>query len=821
MTITAYSNATDVKWQRRWEETKLYAFNEANIGRKHYLLEMFSYPSGKNLHIGHWWNYSLSDSYGRLKRMQGYEVFHPPGFDAFGLPAENFAIKSGIHPEESTKDNIARMGGQFLTMGTTYDWGHLVVTCEPEYYRWSQWLFLRLFERGLAYRKEAPVNWCPSCMTVLANEQVVDGRCERCEGLTAQKRMTQWFFRITEYADELLNGLAVLDWPEKTKKIQENWIGRTLGCEVDFPIEADRVTAYTTRVDTLMGVTYVVLAPEHPMVDALTLSGHRDAVRDYQAQAGRRSEMDRISSAKEKSGVFTGSYAAHPMTGRRLPIWVADYVLASHGTGAVMAVPAHDLSDHAFALRYGLPIVPVIGSPLGPGQSLPYCEDGVLFGGTGHDGLTSGEARIRITAELEASGLGRAARKYRLRDWLVSRQRYWGTPIPIVHCEGCGHVPVPEGELPLRLPHDVEFLPNGRSPLAACEPFVSAPCPRCGRPAKRETDTLDTFVCSSWYFLRFLDNRDMTKAFDSDRINKLMPVDKYVGGIEHAAMHLLYARFITKALRDMGFLRFDEPFASLVHQGFILDADGRKMSKRSGAVSPDGIVKAHGADVFRLYLGFGFSFTDGGFWNDDGIKAVERFVRRVCRAVDCYVGSISRDTDGDSPEDLYDGQAPADMGLERLRHDTIKQVTEDIDGFRFNTAIARIMELLNGIARHQARPERDRSQEGSAVRDMVLLLAPLAPHLAEELWCALGNGYSVHNQEWPAYDPNILVREMAELAVQVNGTLRGVIMVPTNADDASIREAALGDPKVIQAIGGREVRKAIVVKGRLINFVLL
>ena len=549
-----YSKEIDEKWQKRWEEDGLYSFDETKIANKLYLLEMFSYPSGKNLHIGHWWNYALSDSYGRLKRMQGYQVFHPPGFDAFGLPAENYAIKTGIHPADSTKSNIATMERQFRTMGTTYDWNYEVVTSDPEYYRWTQWLFLKLYERNLAYRSQAPVNWCPSCMTVLANEQVVGGKCERCDTDVIRKDMTQWFFKITDYAEELLGGLEKLDWPKKTKKIQENWIGKSEGTEIDFCTDYHPVRVFTTRADTLMGVTYIVLSPEHGLVEQLTAPECREAVYQYREFSARQSEVDRMSLAKEKTGVYIGAQARHPITGKLIPIWISDYVLMSYGTGAVMAVPAHDERDYEFAVKYDLSIVPVIKDP-GENAALPFCGDGQLMNSGRYDGFTSDEARRQITVDLENASQGKACVKYRLRDWLVSRQRYWGSPIPMIYCDDCGLVPVPEGELPVMLPYDVAFLPNGQSPLASCPEFVHTLCPICKKPARRETDTLDTFVCSSWYYLRFYDNQNCREAFDKDRVRQIMPVDKYVGGIEHASMHLLYARFITKALRDMGLFK--------------------------------------------------------------------------------------------------------------------------------------------------------------------------------------------------------------------------------------------------------------------------
>jgi len=847
---TVYNSAIDKKWQKIWEDTHLYRFDESNAAKKHYLLEMFSYPSGKTLHIGHWWNYSLSDIYGRFKRMQGYELFHPPGFDALGLPAENYALKAGVHPEDSTRENIATMERQFRTMGTSYDWDHEIVTCDPEYYKWTQWLFLKLYDRGLAYRKEAPVNWCSSCATVLANEQAAGGRCERCDTEIVKKDMTQWFFRITDYAEELLGGLTELDWPEKTKKIQENWIGKSLGCEIDFEAGGKAVTVYTTRADTIMGATYVVLAPEHPMAALLTLPERLAEVKAYQVNANKMSEIERTSTAKAKTGVFTGSYASHPVSGKRLPIWIADYVLPTYGTGAVMAVPAHDERDYEFAIKYGLPVVPVIRSPQFSETVLPFCGDGVLINSAGFDGLASGEAQDTITSALIKMGRGRQAVKYRLRDWLVSRQRYWGTPIPIVYCGSCGTVPVPETDLPIKLPYDVSFMPTGHSPLSTCKAYVNTACPICGKPAKRDTDTLDTFVCSSWYYLRFPDNKNGEKAFDKIRAGKLMPVDKYVGGVEHAAMHLLYARFVTKALRDMGYLDFGEPFASLVHQGFILGGDGKKMSKRNGAVSPDDIVDRYGADVFRLHLGFGFSFLEGGPWSDGGIKAVERFVSRICRAADNFIRTKDGAKKSDTTEkgaiisDMAEkGAIISDMaeyginalepdasvvsvngppgigGLDYARHNAIRQVAENIEAFQFNTAIARIMEFLNALEKYQAAAERNRAYDESCVRDLILLLAPFAPHLAEELWSLTGYGYSVHSQAWPAFDANKLIKDKIQMAVQVNGTLRGVIDAPPQTGEDILLKAALEDVKIKASIGGREIVKMYIVKERLINII--
>lgn len=621
--------------------------------------------------------------------------------------------------------------------------------------------------------------------------------------------MTQWFFKITEYAEELLKGLKTLDWPEKTKKIQENWIEKSTGCEIVFQSEGEDVRVFTTRPDTVMGVTYLVLAPEHPLVDRLTVPERKDTVLAYTASAAKRTEVERASAAKEKTGVFLGAYAVHPISGKRIPIWVSDYVLMSYGAGAVMAVPAHDERDYMFARRYHLPILPVIGNGVTP-QTLPFCGEGVLINSGPYDGLTSEEARRQIASVLEKTGRGKPCVQCKLRDWLVSRQRYWGAPIPIVYCDSCGIVPVPEKDLPVKLPYDVAFQPNGSSPLATCGEFVNTVCPKCGKPAKRETDTLDTFVCSSWYYLRFYDNKDASQAFSKERVNQLLPVDKYVGGVEHASMHLLYARFITKALRDMGYLSFDEPFASVFHQGTILGSDGQKMSKRSGAVPPDEYIRQYGSDVFRMYLGFGFSYRDGGQWNDGGMKAIERFVLRVCR----IIGNFLHDEAERSADYRVNDE------LEYVRNQTIRQVTEDMDEFRFNTAIARIMEYVGVIVSYQAGSFRSRPFEESAIKDLILLLAPLAPHLAEELWEHMGYAFSVHNQPYPKFEEKKRTRKEIEIAVQVNGSLRDVISVPCGIDGEAIKQLAANRPKIKATIKGRDIRKVIIVKDRLINFVL-
>jgi leucyl-tRNA synthetase len=810
-----YSVEIDRKWQKKWEETNIYRFDKDNLDKKLYCLEMFSYPSGAKLHAGHWYNFGLTDSWARMKRMQGHNVFHPQGFDAFGLPAENFAIKTGIHPKDSTMQNIATMEEQLKRMGATFDWDYEVITCLPEYYKWTQWIFLQLYKHGLAYRKNAPVNWCPSCKTVLANEQVLDGCCERCSSEVTKKNLTQWFFRITKYAQELLDCLPDLDWPEKTKKIQTNWIGRSEGAEIEFKVADSDLSfrVFTTRADTLYGVTYVVLAPENELVDKITTDACRQAVEEYRKTVSKVSEIDRLSTVREKTGVFTGAYAIHPLTGERVQIWIADYVLAGYGTGCVMAVPAHDERDYEFATKYNLEIKRVIKGAEGIDDALPFTEDGFLTESLEFDGISSEEARLAIVKKLESMNAGELKVTYRLRDWLVSRQRYWGSPIPIVYCDKCGTVPVPEDQLPVELPYNVVFTPDGESPLAKCEEFINTTCPSCGGPARRDSDTLDTFVCSSWYFLRYPDNKNDKEPFNRELINKMLPVDKYVGGAEHAAMHLLYARFFTKALRDMGYLDFDEPFLSLVHQGVILGPDGQKMSKsRGNTVSPDEYIEKYGSDVFRMYLAFGFSYVEGGPWSDDGIKAIDRFVNRIERLITKFAsekGSAGSDQFGSDEKELN-----------YVRHFAIKSATDDIEVFQFNTAIARIMELVNALYKYDALENRNIKLMEDTIKDAILLLSPFAPHFAEEMWELLGGDYSVFNQPWPAYDEKALVRDEVEMAVQINGQVKYRINVPSDADNQQIEKAALNDERAAGYIGGRNIVKVIVVKGRLVNIVV-
>jgi len=815
--MAKYGTSIDKKWQDKWEETKLYKFDPNKEGEKLYVLEMFSYPSGSQLHAGHWFNYGPVDSWARMKRMQGYNVFQPMGFDAFGLPAENFAIKTGIHPKDSTDKNIETMEKQLRAMGAMFNWENEVITCNPDYYKWTQWVFLKLYEKGLAYRKKAPVNWCPSCNTVLANEQVVDGECERCSTEVTKKDLTQWFLKITDYADELLEKLDTLDWPEKTVAMQKHWIGKSTGAEVTFKVKDSDIKfdVFTTRVDTLNGVTYVVLAPENPLVDKLTTAEYKDSVENYKEEAKKQSDIERQSLSREKTGVFTGSYAINPINNKEVPIWVGDYVLATYGTGAVMAVPAHDERDFAFATKFNLPIERVITSKKGENDELPYCEYGKLVNSGEFDGLTTEEAKEKIVEKLASNELGSSKVNYRLRDWLVSRQRYWGAPIPMIHCDDCGTVPVPENQLPVELPYDVEFAPDGKSPLAKCESFINTTCPKCGKPAKREADTLDTFVCSSWYQLRYPDNKNTEIAFDKNIVNKMLPVDKYVGGPEHACMHLLYARFITKALRDMGYLDFDEPFKSLTHQGLILGPDGLKMSKSKGnTISPNDYISEYGSDVFRMYLMFGFAYIEGGAWSDDGLKSVARFVDRIERYLETAIEAINK---GENNKTTVD---KAEKELNFWLHNAIKGVTEDSEKMQFNTAIARMMEFVNAFSKYLQEDVMNLEFLKNTCIDFLKILAPFAPHFAEEQWSLLGLNFSIFNEAWPKFDPKALVKDEVEIAIQVNGKIKAKINVPTDLDEEGIKAASLANENVIAATEGKNIVKVIVIKGRLVNIVV-
>lgn len=800
------------KWQAIWEKEKLANFNSKNIDKKYYCLEMFSYPSAAKLHLGHWYNYGPTDSFVRYKKMKGYEVFQPMGFDAFGLPAENYAIKTGIHPKDSTEKNIANMEQTLSEMGAMFDWSAEIKTCNEDYYKWTQWLFLKLYEKGLAYRKNAPVNWCESCKTVLANEQVINGACERCGSTVVKKDLTQWFFKITDYAEELLQSLNGLDWPEKTKLMQKNWIGKSTGGEIEFTAESgDKFKVFTTRADTLFGVSYVVLAPEHPLVEKLTSAKQKKAVEEYILETSKANEIDRLSTTRPKTGVYIGHNAINPINGKSVPIYVADYVLYSYGTGAVMGVPSHDERDYAFAKKYDLPITRVIKGTNG-NDELPFTDDGIVVNSPNFDGMTSERARKAIINELVKEGKAEHVTNYRLRDWLVSRQRYWGAPIPVIHCDKCGVVPVPYSDLPVKLPYDVEFTPDGESPLAKHEGFMNVKCPICGADARRDPDTLDTFVCSSWYYLRYPDAHNSKEPFNPEIINKMLPVDKYVGGAEHACMHLLYARFITKALRDMGYLNFDEPFKSLVHQGIILGPDGMRMSKSKGnIIAPDPYVQEYGSDVLRLYLMFGFSYTEGGPWNDDGIKAITKFLDRIER-----LGNKIKEL----PNSKNSAIGKNEKDLLYATNYAIKNVDRDMDAFSFNTAVARLMELLNALTKYETVEEKNVVVFKECYKTLILLLAPCAPHFAEEIWEYLGNKGSIFNVKFPECDESALVLDEIEVAVQINSKMKTKIFVPNSVTEEQAREIIFKDEKLASELEGKQIKKLIIVPSRLINIII-
>ena len=806
------------KWTAAWEEHALYRADENDATRsRFYALDMFPYPSG-DLHMGHLEAFSGGDVVARLKRMQGHNVLHPIGWDAFGLPAENAAIKRGIHPKTWTYRNIEAQRATFRRLGTSFDWSRTFNTCDPDYYRWTQWLFLRMHERGLAYRKASPVNWCPNDQTVLANEQVINGRCERCDAVVVKRQLAQWFFKITDYAQRLLDDMADLEsrWSDKVLTMQRNWIGRSEGAHVDFEVAetGEQVRVFTTRPDTLFGATFFVLAPEHELAERLVAgTEHEAAFHAFRERAARQSEIERLSTERDKEGVFLGAHAVNPVNGERIPIWAADYVLTEYGTGAIMAVPAHDERDFEFARKYGLPVRVVIQpdetegtGPLdGDTIAEAWAGDGRLVNSGAYDGLPWAEGKRRITEDLAERGRGEAAINFRLRDWLVSRQRFWGCPIPIVHCPACGEVRVPDDQLPVLLPDDVvDFLPKGRSPLAAVDSWVNVDCPACGGPAKRETDTMDTFVDSSWYFLRYT-GLDPERPFDPEQVAKWMPVDQYTGGIEHAILHLLYARFFTKVLYDMGLVRFTEPFHALLNQGMVV-MQGAAMSKSHGnLVEPSQIIDEHGADVARLTMLFAAPFEDDVDWADVSPEGMGRWIQRVWRAVH---GAV---------EDQPGGP---DADLERLAHRTTRGVTDDLERFRFNTAISKLMVLSNGLADALRAGRGSAAQRRAAAERLVLLLAPLAPFLTEELWRrTLGHPDSVHLAVLPGYDPELVRADRVTCVIQVDGKLRDRIEVAADAGEDQLRDVALGSPKVRVAMGDRPVARIVVVPPKLVNVV--
>ncbi|MFC1981098.1 leucine--tRNA ligase [Chloroflexota bacterium] len=806
------------KWQERWAADKLYEVDEDNSRPKWYALTMFPYTSG-DLHIGHWYAMAPSDVHARFKRMQGYNVLHPMGFDAFGLPAENAAIKRNIHPFTWTMQNVDNMRRQLKSIGAIYDWSREVVTCLPEYYRWTQWFFLKLYEAGLAYRGKAPVNWCPRCQTVLANEQVVDeGFCERCGTAVTRRDLEQWFFRITKYADELMQHDGI-DWPERIKIMQRNWVGKSLGTDISFAldcpgVEEKEIRVFTTRADTTFGVTFMVLAPEHPLTARLTTPDKRAEVEEYITRSRRQSEIERLSTEKEKDGVFTGSFVINRLNGERVPIWVADYVLLSYGTGAVMAVPAHDERDFAFARKYNLPIRVVIAPPGWQGEELEeaYIEPGTIVNSGQFDGLPNEQGIDAISRFLEENGWGGRTTSYRLRDWLISRQRYWGAPIPIIYCKQCGIVPVPEEDLPILLPEDAEFRPTGESPLKYNEQFANTTCPCCSSPARRETDTMDTFMCSNWYFLRYTSPSYASAPFDADKLKYWLPVDLYTGGAEHAVMHLLYARFFSKAIRDMGLVDFDEPFTRLFNQGTIIVGKHKMSKSRGNVVTPDEYVAEVGADAVRAYLMFVAPWAQGGEWDDSGISGISRWLNRVWNLLlEGYSQNYKVNPDV---------REKAERELSRITHQTIRKATEDLEKIHFNTMIASLMEFTNYLTRVQEASTIASSKWEESVSTLLLLLAPTTPHLAEELWQRTGRYYSIHNRSWPDWNEELARDEQITLVVQVNGKLRDRIAVPASITEVEARQLAAGSARVQPYLEGKEVFKEIYVPGRLVNFVV-
>ena len=812
------------KWQRYWDAARLYADKEDADLPRYYCLEMFPYPSGR-LHMGHVRVYSIGDVIARSKRMQGYNVLHPMGWDAFGLPAENAAIQRNIHPHKWTWSNIDHMRKELKRLGLSYDWDREYSTCEPDYYKWTQWLFLLLYKHGLAYRKRAAVNWCPSCATVLANEQVVAGLCERCDTEVEKTDLEQWFFRITDYADRLLDGLDKLDgWPEKVKAMQANWIGRSEGTEIVFSIEGfeDTLPVFTTRPDTVFGVTYMVIAPEHPLVGKLIAGQENEkAIRAFLKEVLSQDEITRTSEETEKRGVLTGRYAINPLNNERIPILIGNYVLGGYGTGAVMGVPAHDQRDFAFAKQYGLPIRTVVvpkGEVEKGALSEVYIDDGILVNSGEFSGMDNREAMEKITAYLDSIGRGGHRVNYRLRDWLISRQRYWGTPIPIIYCDKCGAVPVPEADLPVVLPTDVEFRPTGRSPLLDCEEFVNTSCPQCGGPARRETDTMDTFIDSSWYFLRYTDPKNSERPFAKEKADAWMPVDQYIGGVEHAILHLMYSRFLQMVLADLGMVAADIPFQNLLAQGMVLQ-HGAKMSKSKGnVVDPDRIVSQYGADTARLFILFASPPEKDLEWSDEGVEGSYRFINRVWRLVTEYIDLVKNVPTG-VPENL----GPRERDLRRIVHNSVKKVTEDISSrFSFNTAISAIMEMVNGMYQYKDVPldEQALGVMREAVELLLLVLAPFTPHVAEELWHRLGHSESVHCRPWPQYDEAATKAEEITIVVQVNGKVRDRVVVPAGSETEVIKETVFAQPRVQEYVAGRTIVNTIVVPGKLINIVV-
>ena len=826
--------AIESKWQKTWEDKGAFVSGRAPEKPEYYCLEMFPYPSGR-IHMGHVRNYSIGDVIARFKRMLGFDVLHPMGWDAFGLPAENAAIQNNTHPAKWTYANIETMKEQLKRLGYSYDWDHELTTCDPSYYRWEQLFFLRFYEKGLVYRKKAPQNWCPECHTVLANEQVIEGLCWRCDSLVEQKDLTQWFVRITDYAQELLDDLDTLTdgWPERVISMQRNWIGKSIGAEIQFPLEgpdgnalSECISVFSTRQDTVFGATFMSLAPEHPLVEKLIAGKpEEDAARKFIIKTRAMDTSTRTAETMEKEGVFTGSYCLNPFTGARMPIWIANFVLAGYGTGAVMAVPAHDQRDFEFAKKYGMPCIVVV-QPEGETLDVAtmaeaYTGEGTMVNSGEFNGLANEEGKLRIADWLEKNSLGRRTTNWRLRDWNISRQRYWGAPIPMVYCNVCGVVPEKEENLPVVLPLDIKNRADGRSPLPDSPEFYECACPSCGGKARRETDTMDTFVESSWYFARFTDPKNDASAFTPEAVKRWLPVDQYIGGVEHAILHLLYSRFFVKALRDCGFLQLDEPFANLLTQGMVL-MDGAKMSKSKGnTVDPTDMITRYGADTVRLFCLFAAPPERDFDWTDSGIEGAYRFIGRIWRLCEELEGTLPPSRACQAA--AKDATTPLAREVRLKEHATVKKASQDIaQKFQFNTAIAATMELVNAL--YLAKDELTQNEEGkkvlaSAVATTLTLLAPVIPHICEELWERTGMTTLLADESWPEYAEDALVRDELEIVVQVNGKLRGKIVVPADAAKDAIEKEALAEANVAKHISGLTVRKVVVIPGKLVNVV--
>lgn len=809
------------KWQTKWAEGDVFKVTEDPDKEKYYVLEMFPYPSGK-LHMGHVRNYSIGDVLARFKKMKGFNVLHPMGWDSFGLPAENAAIKHGVEPSKWTWENIGEMREQLKELGLSYDWDREVATCHPDYYKWMQWIFIQFYKKGLAYKKENPVNWCPSCQTVLANEQVVDGKCERCKTLVGKKDLSQWYFKITDYAERLLDNLEELPgWPNKVKLMQKNWIGKSIGAEVTFEIDGfDKgLDVFTTRPDTLYGVTYMVMAPEHPYLKELVAgSEYEEPVNAYVDKVQHMSDIERTSTTNEKTGQFTGRYAINPLTGKKVPIFISDYVLMDYGTGAIMAVPAHDQRDFDFAKKFDLEIIPVVDSddPEVDVYDLKaaFAAEGTMINSEMFNGMNNKEAIEKIIDYLEEKKIGRKSINYKLRDWLISRQRYWGTPIPMIHCDDCGWVPEKEENLPVLLPADVQFTGKGESPLATSKTFVNTTCPVCGKPARRELDTMDTFLDSSWYFLRYCDPKNTEAPFSKEKADYWMNVDQYIGGVEHAILHLMYARFFQMALYDLGLVSTEEPFKNLLTQGMVIK-DGAKMSKSLGnVVSPAEIIDKYGADTARLFILFAAPPERELDWSDKGVEGSFRFINRVYRMVYDFSQNYS-----EVPES-YEINGDADKNMAYWLNYAIKKVSDDIgERFNFNTAISTIMELVNEMYRYKEGTVNP-GLFGAAIKDLIIMLAPFVPHVTEEMWEHLGYEGSVHDQNWPEYDEKALVKDTVEIVVQVNGKIKEKLDIAGGLSREEMEKTAMENEKVKGLIEGKNVVKVIAVPGKLINIVV-